>query len=187
MADLTPALRKTLIHEGGWVNDPHDPGGETVFGITRRDHPDWPGWARVDRVDKSATTHDSWMRLAAELEEEIAAVYRVHYWSRILGDLIPQQELAEELFDAAVNCGVARPVRWLQEIMTKLLQADTLDVDGQMGPATLRELRKVEAQHWCGSVLHDFREARRAYYRTLATRNPALQKFLRGWLARVGP
>ena len=48
MADFKKALTETLRHEGGYVNDPKDPGGETYKGISRKNHPDWEGWNIID-------------------------------------------------------------------------------------------------------------------------------------------
>ncbi|HJW81700.1 MAG TPA: glycosyl hydrolase 108 family protein [Acidiferrobacterales bacterium] len=50
MADFKEAFELTLAHEGGYVKDPDDRGGETYKGIARRYNPGWPGWARINKA-----------------------------------------------------------------------------------------------------------------------------------------
>ena len=52
MADFDKALRKLLAIEGGYVNDPGDPGGETYKGVARRYNASWPGWSRIDAAKR---------------------------------------------------------------------------------------------------------------------------------------
>ena len=54
MADFKEAFELTLAHEGGYVKDPDDRGGETYKGIARRYNPGWSGWARIDKAKKQA-------------------------------------------------------------------------------------------------------------------------------------
>lgn len=102
------AIRFVLIHEGGYVDDPDDPGGETNFGISKRAHP---------REDIKNMT-----------KERAAAIYRSDYWDRCHCDALPPS-LAMVTFDAAVNQGVGAAVRMLQK-------AVGTTVDGVMGPMT---------------------------------------------------
>lgn len=103
------AVAVTLSHEGGYVNDILDPGGETKFGISKAQYPD---------VDITGLT-----RAGAE------AIYRRDYWDRYrCGDLpLP---LALCYFDALVNHSPSNPARWLQAALG-------VSVDGQVGPRTL--------------------------------------------------
>ena len=81
----------TLKWEGGYVNDPHDPGGETKFGISKKAFPD---------IDIPSLTYD-----------QAALIYWQHYYTRAgcLGMIPPK---AAAVFDTAVNCGVRRAVMW---------------------------------------------------------------------------
>ena len=54
MADFSKSIAVVLAHEGGYVSDPQDPGGETLYGIARNDFPTWPGWASVDTYKRNA-------------------------------------------------------------------------------------------------------------------------------------
>lgn len=107
--------------EGGdvLVDDPHDPGGATRYGISQRAHPD---------VDVRALTR-----------EQAEDIYRRHYWDRLrCGELPPPMDLA--VFDAGVNQGVDAAARVLQ-------QALSVPVDGIIGPVTLAAARRAGAWH----------------------------------------
>ncbi len=104
------AVAKVLQAEGGYVNDPRDPGGETKYGISKRAYPN---------VDIANLT-------AAQAKE----IYRADYWDKPLIGALPDR-IACTVFDAAVNSGVAQAVKWLQ-------QAVGVSVDGVIGPATLQ-------------------------------------------------
>lgn len=107
------AITTTLQHEGGYVNDPSDPGGETSYGISKRAFP---------QVDIKTLTLN-----------QAKALYRTFYWERG-PHLISHPSLAAKYFDLCVNAGVSRASKWLQEA-SNLLGA-TLTIDGRVGPAT---------------------------------------------------
>lgn len=98
-----------LGHEGGYVNDSRDPGGETKYGICKRSYPN---------EDIKGLTPARAMEL-----------YRRDYWDRIRGDELPPG-LALLVFDCAVHCGVGRAVDLLQK-------ACGVIQDGQLGPRTI--------------------------------------------------
>jgi len=87
------AVELILKHEGGYVDHPDDPGGETNYGISKRAYPD------LDIANLSK--HDA------------SLIYKEDYWDRIRGDDLPYP-LAILTFDAAVNSGVRRGSKWLQ-------------------------------------------------------------------------
>lgn len=78
--------------EGGYVNDPQDPGGETKYGISKRSYPN--------------------LDIAALTQEQAGAIYLRDYWQAAGCDGLPQG-LALIHFDAAVNCGVHRAMNFL--------------------------------------------------------------------------
>jgi lysozyme family protein len=116
-------IEVVLHHEGGYVNDPDDPGGETNFGIAKRSHPD---------VDIKNLTKDG----AKE-------IYKEHYW-----DANKVESLSEELrhiyFDMCVNQGRGRAVKILQQ--TANAKGANIAVDGGMGPMTIAAVKDVELQ-----------------------------------------
>ena len=101
------AVTFTLRYEGGYVNDPRDPGGETNFGISKRAYPG--------------------ENIASLTLDRARSIYRRDYWDRNrCGDLPPHMGAC--VFDAAVNGG--DPVYWLQA-------AVGASVDGAIGPRTI--------------------------------------------------
>lgn len=114
------AIAMLLPLEGGYVNDPDDPGGETNFGIAKRYHPD---------VDVKHLTR-----------EQAIAIYRSEYWDRIGGDFLPGP-LALMVFDAAVNQDAGAAVLMMQEALG-------VPADGLIGPVTLRAAQALaESPH----------------------------------------
>lgn len=103
------AFPKVISVEGGFVNDPKDPGGATKFGISQRAYP---------KEDIKNLTIDR----AKEL-------YRADYWDRIHGDDLPDP-LSHFVFDAAVNQGVSAAIHMLQTALK-------VAVDLKIGPSTL--------------------------------------------------
>lgn len=107
---FSQALAFVLDHEGGYVNDTRDPGGETKYGISKRAYPD--------------------VLIADLTKDDAAAIYRRDYWDACRCDDLPEA-IAIMVFDAAVNQGVGAATRMLQA-------AASVPVDGRIGPQTIR-------------------------------------------------
>ena len=114
--------------EGGYVNDPNDPGGETIYGITKRDHPEvW------------ITGHPT---LAVAKE-----IYQHSYWAPAhCGDL--DWPLSMLVFDSAVNQGVGTAVKLLQKTLGTVQ-------DGILGQNTLRAIKGRDQAELCALYLAD--------------------------------
>jgi lysozyme family protein len=108
-------IDRVLSHEGGYVNDPRDPGGETKFGIAKRSYPavDIRNLTRADAI----------------------AIYERDFWRRVQGDKLPRA-FAFQALDAAVNHGIGNAVRWMQRA------AGAAD-DGVIGPLTLAAVNRA--------------------------------------------
>ena len=106
-------IDRLLSHEGGYVNDPNDPGGETRFGISKRSYP---------RLNIRKLTR-----------AEAIAIYRRDFWERSRADDLPPA-VGFQLLDGAVNSGIDNATRWLQ-------RAVGVADDGIIGPVTLGALR----------------------------------------------
>ena len=114
-------IEVVLHHEGGYVNDPKDPGGETNFGIAKRSRPD---------VDIKNLTKDG----AKE-------IYKEHYWDKNKVESLPEQ-LRHIFFDMCVNQGKSRGVKILQRAANA--KGKNLKVDGGLGPKTIAAMDGVE-------------------------------------------
>lgn len=113
------AFHELLGHEGGYSDHPNDPGGETMWGITKQ--------------SAAAAGYTGAMR---DMPVEFAkAVYRRRYWDSVRADELPEG-VRYAVFDAAVNSGISQASRWLQ-------RAARVADDGVIGPVTLRAVREV--------------------------------------------
>lgn len=171
MGDFEKAFERTLKNEGGYklTDDPDDRGGMTYAGIARNRWPGWEGWPLVlERSD-----HPSLARLVREF-------YRENFWNRIHGDAILHQGIAEQIYDFAVNAGVATAVKLVQLIVG-------VTPDGAMGPKTLGALNEQVTLKISAADVFDERlaVAKLARYAAIADRDASQRQYVRGWLNRT--
>ena len=159
-----------IAHEGGYANDPKDPGGETMYGITRRDHPTWDGWKYVDSAKPLKNNAKVPIVLPSAKK-----LYEAIYWKPINGNAMAaiNQTLALHVFDFAVNAGVDRASKILQIIVNAT-------PDGKIGPKTLAAVKAMDVAR----VVSHYSSARSQFYSDLAAKK-GMMKFLKSWLARV--
>ncbi len=112
------AFALLAVHEGGYSNHPDDPGGATNRGVTQRTYDSYRARHGLERRDVRQIT-----------DGEVAEIYRGQYWDAIRGDDLPAG-VAYCVFDAAVNSGPGRALRWLQAEIGAT-------VDGVIGNETL--------------------------------------------------
>ena len=184
MANIEPALRQTLINEGGYSNDPQDRGGETFMGIARNMHPEWSGWPIIDKIvdKKNLKAFDP------RLMPYVASFYKATYWDKVCGDMMADQNVANELFDTAVNCGIGFESKNIQ-IALNLLNRNgkswpDIVVDGAIGPKTLATLNTclIKDARVFYNLLNALQGKR---YIEICIGNPTQEIYLRGWLERV--
>ena len=121
MKNFNEIIEQVLEHEGGYVNDPKDLGGETKYGITKRFYPD---------VDiKNLTV------------EQAKEIYKKDYWDRNRVESLPQN-LWHIYFDMCVNMGKRTAVKVLQRAAVN--KGRDIEVDGGLGPMTIEALKGVE-------------------------------------------
>jgi len=151
-------LETILHHEGGYVNHPKDPGGETNLGVTKRVYEEWGG--TKDMKDLTV--------------EDVAPIYKKNYWDKIKGDNLPSG-LDLCVFDFGVNAGPGRAAKYLQTMIGTV-------ADGGIGPMTLQALANyVEEQGGVDEVIKDYQKERQKYYESLST----FSTFGKGWTRRV--
>ena len=146
-----------LHHEGGYVNHPKDPGGETNLGVTKRVYEEWGGTKEM--VDLTV--------------EDVAPIYEKNYWGRVKADDLPSG-LDLCVFDFAVNAGPGRAAKYLQSMIGTT-------VDGGIGPNTLRAVGNYVEEVGLQSAIENYQESRQRYYEKLST----FETFGRGWTRRV--
>lgn len=156
--DFIAAVDNLLNWEGGFVDDPADPGGATNFGITRRSYP---------ALDIAALTRD-----------DAEAIYWRDWWQVYrLGDLPPQ--IGGKMLEFGVNVGMTPATRCLQRALCHV--GVNVEVDGQLGPLT----RAACSHSQPAALLDELRHQAANYYTAVATEHPVTKKFLAGWLRRA--
>lgn len=116
MASYDKYYPKLRLFEGGWVNNPNDSGGETFMGITRKNHPTWVGWKKVDAYKAKAGFPGTANR-DSELRDLVQKFYKVEYWDPIRADEIKSQKIAEQIVDTGVNMGITWAIRFAYRVM----------------------------------------------------------------------
>ena len=152
------SLALVLKSEGGWSDNPSDPGGATMKGITFQVYKDWKRNPHLTKDDLKAIT-----------DQEVSDLYRQLYWTKIFGDDMPTG-LDYAMFDAAVNMGVGRATKLLQEALG-------VSVDGVIGQGTMRAVYLANLY----DIINKFSEEKTNFYQSLKT----FQVFGKGWLSRV--
>jgi lysozyme family protein len=169
-----------IAREGGYVNDPDDPGGATKFGVTI-------GTLRQLGIDNDGDGRVSASDVRQLTRVQARDIYVEHYFSRTSIDELPP-ELQASVFDMYVNSG-SNAVRILQRLLVEMGQ--NIAVDGAIGPKT------IEACHIAQSLAPEhltdaYGIARRNYYYALADRRPKSRKYAMrrdggkgGWITRA--
>jgi len=150
-------LKAILHHEGGYVNHPKDPGGETNLGVTKRVYIEHGG--TKDMKDLTV--------------EDVAPIYKKGYWDKMKGDDLPGG-LDLCVFDFGVNAGPGRSAKYLQTMIGTV-------ADGGIGPNTLKAVEAYVSEHGINKSIENFQESRQGYYEKLST----FETFGRGWTRRV--
>jgi len=175
MASFEQAIEFTLPKEGGYVNNPHDHGGETLFGIARNRHPEWSGWNRVDELKKHFGADPKALAgvLSADggLLENAKQFYEENFWQY---DDIVSQAVANKLFDTGVNTGVHEAVKLLQRALR-------VEDDGKFGPHTLEATNAANSS----VLLNKLRGEQKQYYDQLIAKNPDEAVFRHNWYKRA--
>ncbi len=180
MQSIEDIASEIVAREGGFVNDPDDPGGPTNFGVTihtmRRLGLDLTQDGQVDIEDVRNLTR-----------EQAVEIFLTHYFRGPGISGLPEP-LQASVFDMYVNAG-ANAVRILQVLVSEMGFEAT--PDGEIGPLTLRAVHQAfEAAP--GHLVDAYGIARRNYYYSLADRRPASRKYARtkaggkgGWIKRA--
>ena len=150
-------LEAILHHEGGYVNHPKDPGGETNLGVTKRVYEEWGGTKDMKDLEV----------------EDVEPIYKKNYWDRVRAESLPSG-LDLCVFDFGVNAGTGRAAKYLQTMIGTT-------ADGGIGPNTLRALANYVESEGVEQTIRNYQAARQEYYESLST----FETFGKGWTRRV--
>jgi lysozyme family protein len=156
--NFAPSLAAVLIHEGGFVCNPNDPGGATCKGVTQAVYDDW-------RASHSLSSQS--VREIAEAEVE--AIYFKLYWNAVRADDLPSG-VDYCTFDFSFNSGPNRAIRFLQRV-------SGVAEDGKIGPQTLAAVNNVPPLR----LIDKLCDLRLQFLQSLST----WKFFGKGWSRRV--
>ena len=180
MLSVKSIAEEIVAREGGFVNDPDDPGGATNHGVTI-------GTLRRLGIDVNRDTRIDVGDVRALTRAQAVEIYVEHYFTRPGIAALPEV-LQASVFDMYVNAG-ANAVKVLQRLLTQM--GYPCDPDGQIGPQTIRAAQM--AHEAAPTHLADaYGIARRNYYYAIADARPASRKYARrrdggkgGWITRA--
>lgn len=158
MADFEKAIEIVLFNEGGYVNDCRDSGGETKFGISKKAYPS---------IDIKNLT-----------KEKAKEIYRKDYWELNRYYEISSQDIANKVFDLAINIGSYNANKILQKTVN-FIESYTIAVDGIIGEHTLEGLNG-KSEYGIRLFVAIFERLAAKYYVELNN-----QRYIIGWLNRL--
>ena len=189
MSKFEVAFKLVMGEDGGYANDPDDTGGETYAGISRRFHPEWPGWKRIDEVKAKCGGLLPNNFMIPDLKPQVKAFYKKNYWNKVFGDAVIDQSLVNNLFDTAVNCGHTKAAEFLQRALNVLNNREKywndIKVDKIIGPKTIETLNKAFSHNMAVMVGSCFSILKGSHYIDIMERKETQEKFARTWIGRV--
>jgi len=148
-------ILKTLEYEGGYVNDPNDAGGETKYGISKRQYPTLD----IKNIDK----------------QQAINIYKRDYFDRMNLGNIKHDFVAWKLFDIGVNMGIGTSTRFAQQILN-------LKEDGLLGKDTVFNIKQYyDPQGFCQQLA--IKQMLR--YTDIVIKKPSQLVFFKGWIRRA--
>ena len=155
--NFASALQAVLKHEGGFTNNPKDPGGMTNLGCTKAVWEEHCGHPVEEKAMRALTPAD------------VAPLYKRKYWDKVQGDELPNG-VDYVVFDCAINSGPGRAAKMLQACVG-------VEPDGGIGPKTLAAVRAMDPQQ----LVKDYAKRRLSFMMDL----PTWGTFGKGWTRRV--
>ena len=155
--NFAKSLELVLRSEGGYVNNPKDPGGETMRGVTKAA---WSTWLKRTIMPGE---------MAKLTVADITPFYKALYWDKAYCNQLPAG-VDYMAFDAAVNMGVGQSIRLLQRSLGCV-------ADGVIGPNTMKAINEADTK----TLIDKFSAQKEMFYRSLGT----FAVFGKGWLRRV--
>lgn len=154
MANFNISIELILKNEGGLSNNPNDTGKLTKYGISQKSYP-----------------NEDILNLTIERAKFL---YQRDYWNPIMGNQILNQNIADSIFDSAVNMGVGSAVKLVQLVVHTVQ-------DGSMGPKTISAINT----YFPSLFLAEFKLAKIQKYVNICLNNSSQKTFLLGWIIRA--
>jgi len=156
-ANFDDSFARLIVHEGGYCNDAHDPGGMTTWGVT---HIDWAAWIGHEPTEAE---------MRSITQDDVKPLYKKKYWDALSCDELPNG-VDYAVFDFGVNSGIGRAARFLQKIVH-------VTQDGAIGPQTIAAVNDFDP----ALIVKELCDARQQFLESLST----FSVFGKGWTRRV--
>lgn len=174
------AFQHTVRFEGGFVDDPDDPGGATNYGVSLRY---LLSTGEIEAFDYDADGDVDADDIRKMTPQDAQIVYRERFWFDWMDDF-RVEDLAIKVFDLGVNTGPAQAGKFLQRAINEQLPSGhKLIVDGIIGPKTCQIIKSLKVDQALIALWDVEHHAARFYY-MLAEKRRASRKYLFGWLRR---
>ncbi len=164
--DFDNAFEEVVLNEGEFSNDKFDSGGKTIYGITRRDYPDY--YNSIFKLWKEGKTE-----LA---KQRVKVFYKIFFWNELYKE-IPNSSLTFKLFDLSINRGKKTAIKLLQDTLFFDF-GKTIARDGVFGLITLAAIKSITNQEL---LYQKYIERNELSYRKLTT----FWRFGKGWIRRL--
>lgn len=190
MANYALASEVTATNEGGYVNDPLDPGGETYEGISRYHNPGWLGWQSIDTIPKERRNTET-ISAMFEVKKLVDEFYKKQFWDCNNLDLACDQVTANAIYDCGVLFHPKTAAAWVQLSLNALNQGATLwpDLvcDGVLGKVSISCLNICCGDHSPNRarLLACLSAFRITHHLNSLTSRPSNERFFVGWLDRA--
>lgn len=162
-------IKAILQHEGGLTQDPNDPGGITNWGVSLR-----------FLLDAEPALHPSDATIKSMTERQAIEIYRQFWWNKFHYANFTQLIVVEKVFDMAVNMGNSEAVKLLQSVINKLI-VTPIAVDGILGNLSFSYANSLDGT----AIRQGLRNSAAQRYEDIVQANPAMERYLKGWLNRA--
>lgn len=177
MSSFNLAIPIILKHEGGYVDNPKDPGGPTKFGISLR-------FLKEQGLFKGDLDHDGDIDIndiKKMTVEQAKDFYKACWWDKYSYQSIANQDIATKVLDLSVNMGPIQSHKLLQKAVNENYPAKPLIVDSILGNESFQEINYEDPI----VLLNSFKQQALKFYLNLVNKNSKLIEFLAGWKYRA--
>jgi lysozyme family protein len=178
MASFEPAYKLERKHEGYYVNNPADKGGETYAGVARKIHGTWTGFNVLDRYKASIGRALKTNEQVPGMEPYVEAFYK-NLWDKQNFGSIVNQDVANIVYDWYINSG-GSGIKGVQNVLKNTF-GKPVTVDGSFGPQTATAINAVDSAKLNNAI----KERRIEFYKGLVAKDPTQQVFFAGWMNRI--
>lgn len=171
------AVKYIMQHEGGYSNNPNDPGGATNFGISLR-------FLNEFGID---INHDGLINIK-DIQDihftDAVDIYKTYYWDKYNLNGFNSLPIAAKLFDMGVNMGMPKAIKILQ-FACQFCGYKNLQVDGVLGILTFSTVNELTYLNKESELMNEIIKEQKEFYINLTIAHPELKVFLKGWLNRA--